>query len=78
MFFIVKGKCAIIHRKTKTYVRDIGKDEYFGEIAFFSEKPRQTTVKSRDFTHVLVLEHNAFALKTEQFPDTMVSTVGVK
>jgi CRP-like cAMP-binding protein len=71
IFFIVKGKVTIIHRKTRTYIHDLGKDDYFGEIGFFSEKPRQATVKSRDFTHSLVLDHDAFAKKTEKFPNTM-------
>ena len=62
----------IIHRKkTRTYIKDLDKDDYFGEIGFFSEKPRQATAKSRDFTHLLVLDHDTFAKKTEQFPKTM-------
>ena len=39
MFFIVKGKATIIHRESRTYIKDLGKDECFGEIGFFSEKP---------------------------------------
>ena len=40
LFFIVKGKATIIHWETRTYIKDLGKDDYFGEIAFFSEKVR--------------------------------------
>lgn len=39
-FFIIKGKVTIISRKTRTYIKDLGKDDYFGEIGFFSEQPR--------------------------------------
>ena len=71
IFFIVKGKVAILHRKTRTYIKDLGKDGFFGEIGFFSEKPRQATAKSRDFTHLLVLDHDKFAQKAEEFRKTM-------
>lgn len=71
IFFIVKGKVAILHRKSRTYIKDLGKDDFFGEIGFFSEKPRQATAKSRDFTHLLVLDHDSFAKKTEEFRKTM-------
>ena len=71
MFFIVKGKVAILHRKSRTYIKDLGIDDFFGEIGFFSEKPRQSTAKSRDFTHLLVLDHDMFAAKTEPFRKTM-------
>ena len=39
LFFIVKGKVTVLHRKTRTYIKDLQKDDIFGEIAFFSEKP---------------------------------------
>ena len=71
IFFIVKGKVAILHRKSRTYIKDLARDDFFGEIGFFSEKPRQSTAKSRDFTHLLVLNHDMFAAKTEAFRKTM-------
>ena len=71
MFFIVKGKATIIHWETRTYIKDLGKDECFGEIGFFSEKPWQATAKSRDFTHLLVLNHDTFAKASEQYPKAM-------
>lgn len=71
IFFIVKGKVAILHRKTRTYIKDLGKDDFFGEIGFFSEKARQATAKSRDFTNLLVLDHDSFEKKTEEFRKTM-------
>ena len=40
LFFIVKGKATVLHWKTRTYIKDLQKDDIFGEIAFFSEKPR--------------------------------------
>lgn len=71
MFFIVKGKATILHWETWTYIKDLNKDDYFGEIAFFSDKPRQTTVKSWDFTHILQVDHDSFAKKIESYPKSM-------
>lgn len=61
MYFIVTGLVTILHKKTQTYIRDLKQDQYFGEIEFFCQKPRFTTIKSRDFTEVLVLTYETFA-----------------
>jgi CRP-like cAMP-binding protein len=66
---MANGKVAIIHKKTKTHITDILKDQYFGEIAFFSDLPRQATIKSRDFTEVLKVHREDFlqmALKVSE------------
>lgn len=34
------GKVAIVHKKTKTFIKDLIKDDYFGEIGFFSSLHR--------------------------------------
>ena len=74
MYFIVTGLVTILHKKTQTYIRDLKQDQYFGEIEFFSQKPRFTTVKSRDFTEVLVLTYETFAdVAQESYPEAFVS-----
>lgn len=40
MYFIMGGKVAIIHKRTVSHIKDLVKDNYFGEIGFFSELPR--------------------------------------
>ena len=40
LFFINSGRVALIHKETKTFIRDLVKDDYFGEIGFFSSLPR--------------------------------------
>jgi CRP-like cAMP-binding protein len=44
LFFICNGRVAVIHKKTKTYVKRLGDDDSFGEIGFFSNLPRQSSV----------------------------------
>ncbi len=61
MYFIVSGLVTVLHKKTQTYIIDLKQDQYFGEIGFFSDKPRTATVKSRDFTEVLELAFEDFS-----------------
>lgn len=60
MYFILTGLVTVLHKATQTYIKDLMKDQYFGEIGFFSEKTRQCTVKCRDFTEVLELTYEDF------------------
>jgi len=55
MYFIVTGWVSVLHKETQTYVKDLKNDDYFGEIGFFSELKRTTTVKARDFSQILEL-----------------------
>lgn len=60
LFFICNGKVALIHKKTKTFLKDLKQDGSFGEIGFFSEKPRQVSIKARDFTDVFIISREPF------------------
>lgn len=35
MFYILNGRVAAIQKTSKTYIKDLIHDEYFGEIGFF-------------------------------------------
>lgn len=50
----------VLHRKTHTYLDDLQADDYFGELGFFTEKPRTSSVKARDFTNTIYLDRNAY------------------
>lgn len=68
LYYIQNGKISVIHMKSKTHLTDLDKEKYVGEISFFTELPRQATVKAKDFTEVLVLKREDFlsmALKVE-------------
>lgn len=55
IFFIVTGKVIVYHKKSMTFLTELEKDDYFGEISFFSDFPRSATVKSTDYTDVMTL-----------------------
>ena len=48
------------------------KDDWFGEIGFFSGFPRTNTIKSRDFTEVLTIKREKFLEIAEDFPEAIV------
>eukprot|EP00347_Sterkiella_histriomuscorum_P021932 403332268 len=60
MFFISSGKVYIIHKKTMSFVKELYKDDHFGEIGFFSDLPRQATIKARDYTDTMILSKENF------------------
>ena len=50
MYFISSGKVCVIHKASHTYLTDLFKYDYFGEIAFFSELKRSCSIMSLDYT----------------------------
>ena len=68
LFFIVKGKVALIHKRSHTFIQNLQKDSYFGEIGFFTDLPRQTTIKVREFTELFAMSSDSFLELTHYFP----------
>ena len=66
MYFIVTGWVSVLHKETQTYIKDLKNDDYFGEIGFFSEQKRTTTVKARDFSQILELQYENFDAIAQQ------------
>jgi CRP-like cAMP-binding protein len=60
MYFITKGTVVIMQKSTHTYIKELQIDQYFGEVAFFSDLNRQATARSRGFTEVLSLDKENF------------------
>ena len=59
-FYIKLGKIAMIHKKSHTFVKDLGSHSYFGELGFLTGKERCLSAKARDFTEVYVLRKDVF------------------
>ena len=75
IFYIVGGKVGLIHKRTFTYIRELKKQEYFGEIGFFSDSTRTCTVRSLDFTDVLTIKKENFLEIAADFPEAIVSSL---
>jgi len=59
IYFIMKGKVNI-STESGIVVKELGVGEHFGEIAFFSGKPRKLSAKSKDFTTLFSINREEF------------------
>ena len=66
-FYIKVGKIAMIHKKSHTFVKDLGPQKYFGELGFLTGKERSLSAKARDFTEVYVLRKDVFEKISESY-----------
>ena len=69
MYFIMNGKVVVYHSFTKSKFADLKEKDYFGEISFFTEKPRTASVKCIDFLDVLSLTRLNFNSLIQKFPE---------
>lgn len=62
----------MIHKKTHSYMIDLVKDDYFGEIGFFTDNRRIMSAKSRDFTEVYAIYKSDFLEIAEDYIHVIV------
>lgn len=74
IFFIQNGKVDIFHHSTKSTFKELGPNEYFGEIAFFTERPRCASAKCLDFVDLLSLSRACMNEMLEKFPEAKQTT----
>lgn len=67
MFFIVKGKVAIIKSETKV-VKILNDGDFFGEIALFKNVTRNATVRSESYCDLYCLDKENFDFVMNQYP----------
>ncbi len=46
----------MLHKASHTFILDLNKGDYFGEIGFFTDNPRLLSAKSREFTELYVIQ----------------------
>jgi hyperpolarization activated cyclic nucleotide-gated potassium channel 2 len=55
MYFVTSGTIDIYHDNTNSSFKELETGSYFGEIAFFTEKPRCASARCLDFVDLLSL-----------------------
>lgn len=56
IFFIIQGQIILFQKASSTYIIDLGSEQVFGEISFFTGQPRSVTARSRGFTELMYLD----------------------
>ena len=69
MYFINEGSVLLVHKSTETYIGKLKNENFFGEISFFSRRPRCISVKSNAFTEVLYLTWESFINISKEYPE---------
>jgi len=69
LYFITKGSILLVHKKTRSYIKELSENEFLGEYSFYSEKPRTVTARSKNFTEVLTLHRHKFSQLIDSFPE---------
>lgn len=57
----------MLQKKTHTFVTELDKDSYFGELGVLIDQPRMLSAKCRDFTEALTLEGVDFFRTCEHY-----------
>lgn len=69
MYFIQSGIVEIIHSLTQMVFIQLKAKDYFGEIAFFADKPRCASARCFDYVDLFTVERSAMNSLLEKFPE---------
>ena len=78
IYYITQGKVAMIHKQTHTFITDVKKDAYFGELGFLTSEPRCLSAKSRDFTEVFMIKKDDFDSISENYIEAITAIRTIK
>lgn len=65
IYFIIQGQVRMIYQKN-TILKELTVEDVFGEISFFTQKPRKVTAKSRNFSELMYLSDIEFMATIEK------------
>lgn len=68
LFYLCSGKATLVHKRSFSFIKDLIADDFLGECAFFSQKLRKASARSRTFTEVIRLSRLDFMQQAESFP----------
>lgn len=71
IFFITQGGVSMIEKVSYTFLCNLGVNQAFGEIAFFSDLPRTLSATSIDYTDLSVLKKDSFLHLALEFPEDL-------
>lgn len=78
MYFILKGFIILFHKKSQTFIKELGTDDIIGEFAFFSGQARKATARSKHISEVLILNQSEFMMNAENYPKAKQIFMNIK
>eukprot|EP00347_Sterkiella_histriomuscorum_P007191 403349915 len=78
LYFITKGSIILVHKQSHTYIKELGIDDFLGEVAFFSDLTRKATARSKNMTEVLILDQNDFLQQALLYPNVYNTYIEMK
>ncbi|OMJ73688.1 hypothetical protein SteCoe_27563 [Stentor coeruleus] len=68
MYFIIGGTVEVFHQISFTTFKHLSKPSFFGELSFFTSEPRTASIKSYDYSEVLILRQLEFSQILKSLP----------
>lgn len=72
MFFIMSGRCDVIHENTETVLKQLSRGAYFGEVALLTGVPRTAYVRANTFCIMAQLTKEGFEPIVLRWPEEVV------
>lgn len=69
MFFIMSGRCAVIHEDTVSLLKELTRGCYFGEVSLLTGVPRTAYVRSNTFSIMAQLTKEGFLPIVQRWPE---------
>lgn len=63
----------MLHKKSHTFLIDLQKHAYFGEIGFLTDNPRMLSAKAREYTELYVISKDDFLKIAEDYINAIVN-----
>jgi len=78
IYYIHRGKVAMIEKHSHTFIKDIGADCYFGELGVLTGNERTLSAKCRDFTEALTIKEEDFYRTCENYREALSAVERIK
>lgn len=74
LYFMLSGNVEVLHDETRTVFSILKKGNYFGEIGFFTKRPRTATIRCIDIVNTLALKREDLDFILFKFPISALAT----
>jgi len=78
IYFISAGSVELFYPQCRKQLKIINKDQFFGEISFFTDKPRTASAKSHTFSNIFSITKQTFLALLENFPPEKETSCQIK